>query len=89
MQTPFFTNHAQVLTCLAREPQTTLRQVAIELELTERAVQRIVGDLESDGILTREKVGRCNAYQICEDRLLGHPPENRRTVAEFLEFADS
>jgi DNA-binding Lrp family transcriptional regulator len=61
----------------------------MELQMTERAVQRIVSDLEKEGILAREKVGRCNQYLIAKSRLLGHPLENHHTIAEFLEFADS
>lgn len=89
LQTSFFTNHAHVLACIARDSQTTLRSVAMALQLTERAVQRIVADLEKDGILTKQKVGRCNDYRISKDRLLGHPLEKNHTIAEFLEFTDS
>ena len=51
----FLTNHAHVLTVLDSEPNLTLREVALRVGITERAVQRIVVDLEQSGFLEREK----------------------------------
>ncbi len=52
------TNHARVLFSLAAQPDLRLREVAGEIGITERAVQRIVTDLEAAGILTRSREGR-------------------------------
>lgn len=52
------TNHARVLFSLAAQPDLRLREVAEEIGITERAVQRIVTDLEEAGILTRSREGR-------------------------------
>jgi len=54
----FLTNHARVLFSLAAQPDLRLREVAEEIGITERAVQRIVTDLEEAGILTRSREGR-------------------------------
>ena len=54
----FLTNHARVLFSLAAQPDLRLREVAEEIGITERAVQRIVTDLEAAGILTRSREGR-------------------------------
>jgi len=54
----FLTNHARVLFSLAAQPDLRLREVAGEIGITERAVQRIVTDLEAAGILTRSREGR-------------------------------
>ena len=43
----FLTNHAHVLLCLAEKPDMLLRQVAATVGITERAVQKIVADLET------------------------------------------
>ena len=40
------TNHAHVLAVLHSDPEIVLRQVAIQVGITERAVQRIIQDLE-------------------------------------------
>ena len=52
----FLTNHARVLLCLADEPDLRLREVAEQIGITERAVQRIVTDLEDAGIVTRTRL---------------------------------
>ncbi len=51
----FLTNHAHVLIVLYGEPDLSLREVAMRVGITERAVQRIVQDLEDGGYLSHEK----------------------------------
>lgn len=82
----FFTNHAHVLICLARNGQQPLREVAVSVGITERAVQRIVAELESAGHLEREKVGRQNCYVIHPERRLRHPLEAHRTIGNLLDL---
>lgn len=83
----FLTNHAHVLLCIARDPEVRLRDVATQVGITERAVQRIVTDLEAAGYLKVSKAGRRNSYQIDSGLPLRHPLERRRTVAALLELA--
>lgn len=45
----FLTNHAQVLLCIARNHRITAREIASSVGITERAVQRILTDLEQAG----------------------------------------
>jgi DNA-binding MarR family transcriptional regulator len=80
----FLTNHSHVLICLAREPELTLRAVASEVGITERAVQRIVADLEESGVLVRSRDGRRNRYQIRSKTPLRHPLEAHRGVGHLL-----
>ena len=82
----FLTNHARVLLCLAEEPDLRLREAAERLGITERAVQRIVTDLEEAGIITREREGRRNHYTVNEDARLRHPGDAGITVADFLRL---
>jgi DNA-binding MarR family transcriptional regulator len=84
----FLTNHSHVLLCLARQPDTRLRDVADDVGITERAVQRIVADLEAGGYLTRRKAGRRNVYAIDESRPLRHPVEAHQTIARLLALGD-
>ncbi len=81
----FFTNHAHVLICLARDPEQSLREVALVVGITERAVQRIVADLEAAGYLTREKKGRQNHYQLHTALPLRHEVESHCSVGDLLE----
>jgi DNA-binding MarR family transcriptional regulator len=80
----FLTNHARVLLCLAQEPDLRLREAAERIGITERAVQRIVTDLEDAGIVTRSREGRRNRYEIVEDTRLRHPNEAHCTVGDLL-----
>jgi predicted transcriptional regulator len=80
----FLTNHAHVLFCIAQDPEVRLRDVASRVGITERAVQRIVTDLEGAGYLTVTKEGRRNRYQVGYDLPLRHPIERHRTVKELI-----
>jgi DNA-binding IclR family transcriptional regulator len=76
----FFTNHAHVLICIARNPDVRLSEVADLVGIGERAVHRIVHELEAAGFLTVTKEGRRNVYGIDLDRPLRHPLESHRHV---------
>lgn len=80
----FLTNHSHVLICLAGQPDLRLRDVAARVGITERAVQRIVADLEEAGVLTRSRDGRRNQYHITTSCLLRHPVEEHCTVRDLL-----
>lgn len=84
----FLTNHSHVLICLAREPDLRLRDVAERVRITERAVQRIVADLEEAGVLTRSRDGRRNRYEVHLGRSLRHPVESHCTINDLLQFVD-
>lgn len=75
-----------MLISLAAEPDLVLRQVAVRVGITERAVQKILADLEHGGLLTRERVGRRNRYSLHLDRPLRHPLESHRSVRELVEL---
>ena len=80
----FLTNHAHVLLCIARDPEVRLRDVAARVGITERAVQRIVTDLEAGGYLTVSKEGRRNRYRLHSELPLRHPLERHHTVEALL-----
>ena len=80
----FLTNHARVLFCLAEDPDLRLREAAERIGITERAVQRIVTDLEAAGVLTRSRAGRRNRYEINPFERLRHPNEAHFTVGDLL-----
>ena len=80
------TNHAHVLAILHLNPQLVLRQVAIEVGITERAVQRIIHDLEEGGFIQRERVGRQNRYRVLTNQPLRHPIEAHRKIGDLLKL---
>ncbi|MFE1585054.1 helix-turn-helix transcriptional regulator [Streptomyces sp. NPDC058737] len=82
----FVTNHARVLAAIADNPNVRIRDIAARCRLTERAVQRIISDLEQDEYLSHTRDGRTNAYRIQPDKVLRHPAEAGLTVASLLSL---
>jgi DNA-binding IclR family transcriptional regulator len=77
-----------VLLCLSKEPELRLRDVADAVGITERAVQRIVSDLEEGGYLTRERTGRRNRYAIHPNMPLRHAIEAHCQVKSLLDLVN-
>ena len=88
-QWTIFSNHAHVLVCIARNPEERVREIARKVGITERAVQRIIGDLEEAGVITRERRGRTNRYSLSLDRPLRHPLEANTTIAEVIRVIEN
>ena len=82
----FLSNHGHVLICLAQDPTARLRDIATRVGITERAVHKIVSDLQDAGILTKIRDGRRNHYQLHLDKPLRHPIEAHRTVRSLLDM---
>lgn len=82
----FLSNHGHVLLCIARERGVRLREVAQRIGITERAVQRIVADLEKDGYLSHVKEGRRNRYEVHAERKLRHPLMAHSELRVLLEI---
>jgi len=81
----FLTNHTHVLLCLFSDPAMRLREVAVQVGITERMVQKIVHELEEAGYLTIEKQGRCNFYRIHDKLRLRHPLEAHHSIGAVLK----
>jgi DNA-binding transcriptional ArsR family regulator len=82
----FLTNHAHVLVSIARDPEIRMRDLALAVGVTERAVQRIVAELADGGYLRRERSGRRNRYEVRGTLPLRHPIERHRQVAELIRM---
>lgn len=82
----FLTNHAHVLLCLVQDPEARMRDVAERVGITERAVQRIVSELEASGYLVRIREGRRNHYQVRADLPLRHPIEGHRSLDALIKL---
>lgn len=80
----FLSNHSHVLLCIAEDPDVRLRDVAARVGITERAVQRIVAELEEEGYLSHEKIGRRNRYEVHPDLPLRHPLEDHLAIGALL-----
>lgn len=82
----FLTNHAHVLIQLHADPDVVLREVAASVGITERAVQRILQELEEAGYVERERVGRRNQYRVLADNPLRHPIESHCKIKDLLDL---
>jgi len=82
----FLTNHSHVLILLSQNPDLVLREVATRVGITERAVQRIIADLEAAGCIEIEKVGRRNRYRILDTQSLRHPIEAHHTIGDLVRM---
>jgi len=82
----FLTNHAQVLVCIAHDPEVRLRDIAATVDITERSVFAIVTDLTTAGYVTKEKEGRRNRYQVQGQLPLPGAVGRERSIGEVLEI---
>lgn len=81
-----FSNHGHVLVCLARDSEARLRDVAADVGLTERSVQKIVRDLQESGMISVSKHGRRNRYRIDYGKTLRHDLEAHCTLGALVKI---
>jgi DNA-binding MarR family transcriptional regulator len=82
----FLSNHGHVLVCIARDPNIRVREIALSVGITERAVQRILGELEAAGVISRTRTGRRTHYEVNERQPLRHPIEAEHSVGELMRL---
>ncbi len=80
----FLSNHSHVLVCVAQDPEVRVAEIARRVGIGERAVQRILGELEDAGYLTRRREGRRNVYAVHLDLPLRHPLEAAHRLVEVF-----
>lgn len=85
----FLSNHGHVLVCISRDANIRVREIASSVGITERAVQRILGELEEAGVISRIRQGRRTHYEINDQQPLRHPIEAEHSVGELMRFVDS
>ncbi len=83
----FLTNHAHVLIALTRDPLARVRDLALSVGITERAILQILSDLEAGGVIERLREGRRNTYRINKEVRLRHPLESNHRIDELLTLA--
>ena len=81
----FLTNHAQVLLCLAENPDIRLRDVAERVGITERATPRILAELVEGGYVNTTRVGRRNSYSVDRDHAMRHTAQFGFEIGTLLE----
>lgn len=81
----FLTNHAQVLLCLAEDPDVRLRDVAQRVGITERAAQRILAELVDNGYVTTVRIGRRNRYTVDRDHAMRHTQQLGYEIGALID----
>jgi DNA-binding MarR family transcriptional regulator len=84
----FLTNHAHVLIAISRNAELRQRDIAHAVGITTGAVQRIINELEADGYITSERIGRRNRYSIDMTKHLRHPLEDQHSVDDLISSLD-
>ena len=80
----FLTNHAVVLTYISQRSDSTGRQIAEAIGITERAVRKILADLQAEGYIELERIGRRNRYRVHAHQSLGRIGAREATVGQLL-----
>ena len=81
-------HHGQVLLFLTRNAGARMRDIAEHLGLTERAVFKIVAELEHAGLLSRSRNqndGRRYHYKLHVNQQPSHPAETEFKLAALLK----
>jgi hypothetical protein len=81
----FLTNHGLALLCIAEDPHARMRDIAANLDITERAAQRIVADLVEADYIDRTRDGRRNVYTVRTDLPITLPAERDVDIGSLLE----
>jgi hypothetical protein len=68
-----FASHGLVLIYLSHNPEPTVREMALQLSMTERHVARILRDLANAELITVGKRGNRNVYTLNEEASGLHP----------------
>lgn len=85
-QWTFFSNHGHMLLALAEDPTARLRDLADRVGITERAVHRLLAEMEEAGVITRRREGRRNTYKIKRSARLRHPIESHCCVGDVIDM---
>lgn len=81
----FLTNHGRVLAYIAKRPRSTTQEIARDADITLRAVQKIIAELEAGGYIDRYREGRRNRYSVHTDMPMRHPLEQGHPVRDILQ----
>ncbi len=82
----FISNHAAVLGLIDMYGSITAREMAARTGITERAVLRIVSELEAEGYIVKIREGRKLRYEVNRGLSMRHGTQKHRTVGEMLAF---
>lgn len=77
--------HGLVLFFVAVKPESTLREMAEQLGLTERTLYSVIKDLSGAQMVRTAKMGRRHSYTVNPEAKFLHPHFAHLRLAGFLE----
>jgi predicted transcriptional regulator len=80
----FLSSHGLVFEYVATHKNCVAETMSREIGITQRVIFMILKDLENEGYITRNKIGRCNHYLINAGLPMRHHLDSNRTVREIL-----
>jgi predicted transcriptional regulator len=81
----FVTNHAVVLSFIARYPMITGHELALEVGISERAIRRIIAELYEGGYIEKGKEGRRVRYKVKPHVHMKHITQRNKAVGHLLK----
>jgi predicted transcriptional regulator len=81
----FLTNHSLVLSLISKHPKITGLELSKSIGITERAVRKVIADLDAAGYIRKKKEGRCIRYRINPDLTLRHKSHKEIAIGDLLE----
>jgi predicted ArsR family transcriptional regulator len=81
----FVTNHAVVLSFLSNHASITARELATHIGITERAIRKIINDLETGGYIQKTREGRRANYSVKKNLPLRHRTQRDKSVGDLLK----
>ncbi len=81
----FVTNHAVILTFIAQHPSITARDLSLQIGITERAIRKIISDMEKEGYLVKRREGRRLRYSVKPGLPLRHETQQDKQVGSLLK----
>ena len=82
----FLSNHGHALIQIARDPDLKVTELAALIGITERSTLSIISDLEEDGYISVERIGRRNRYKVNPKKKFRHPGEANHSIGELLNI---
>lgn len=82
----FLSNHGHALIQITRNPDLKVVELASLIGITERSTLSIISDLEEDGYISVERIGRRNRYKVNPKKKFRHPGEADHSIGELLNI---
>jgi DNA-binding MarR family transcriptional regulator len=80
----FLSNHGHALIEISRNPDLKVSEIAALVGITERSTLSILSDLEADGYISVERIGRRNKYKTNPKKKFRHRSEADHSIGELL-----